>query len=127
MMALRYYRLFDLLTRRGKKKTDLLKIVSSPTLAKLSKGDTVNTEIIDKLCEYLQVQPENIMEYIPNVKTNAQINEIPVEYMTPVMRIPTRTVQAAARSSNDKPPRELTYEEQLKIQNAKKVTSDEDL
>ena len=37
-MPMRYYRLFDLLTRRGMKKTDLLEIISAPTLAKLSKG-----------------------------------------------------------------------------------------
>ena len=50
-MPLRYYRLFDLLTRRGMKKTDLLQIISSPTLAKLSKGEPVNTEVICKICD----------------------------------------------------------------------------
>lgn len=62
-MALKYYKLFDLLTRRGMKKTDLLSVVSSPTLAKLSKGEIVTTEIIDKICDYLDVQPGDIMEF----------------------------------------------------------------
>lgn len=60
---IKYYKLFDLLNRRGMKKTDLLKIISSPTLAKLSKGETIKTDIIDKICEYLNVQPGDIMEY----------------------------------------------------------------
>ena len=66
-MALRYYKLFDLLTRRGLKKTDLLQIagISSPTLAKLSKGETVTTEIVAKICESLDCQPSDIMEYVP--------------------------------------------------------------
>ena len=65
-MPIRYYRLFDLLNRKGLKKTDLLSIadISSPTLAKLSKGDTVTTEIIDKICKALDVHPGDIMEYV---------------------------------------------------------------
>lgn len=65
-MSIMYYRLFDLLQRRGLKKTDLMKMagISSPTLAKLSKGETVTTEIINRICEALGVQPEAIMEYI---------------------------------------------------------------
>lgn len=60
---IKYYKLFDLLNRRGMRKTDLLEIISSPTLAKLSKGETIKTDIIDKICEYLNVQPGDIMEY----------------------------------------------------------------
>lgn len=49
------------------KKTDLLnnKIISSPTLAKLSKGETVTTEVLSNICEALNCQPEDIMEYVP--------------------------------------------------------------
>ena len=59
---IKYYKLFDLLNRKGKKKTDLLEIMSSKTLAKLSKGENVNTEIIDKICLFLCCQPNDIME-----------------------------------------------------------------
>lgn len=67
-MSIRYYKLFDLLNRRGLKKTDLLVMagISSPTLAKLSKGQTVTVEIIDKLCSALECQPGDIMEYKPD-------------------------------------------------------------
>lgn len=61
---IKYYRLFDILNRRGIKKTELLKIMSSPTLAKLGKGEIVKTDIIDKICEFLQCQPSDIMEYV---------------------------------------------------------------
>lgn len=65
-MGIRYYKLFDLLQRRGLKKTDLLELakISSPTLAKLSKGDTVTTEVIEKICNALECQPADIMENI---------------------------------------------------------------
>ncbi len=65
-MPIRYYKLFDLLQRRGMKKTDLIKLagISSPTLAKLSKGDTVTTEVIEKICNALDCQPADIMELV---------------------------------------------------------------
>lgn len=69
-MSIKYYKLFDLLQRRGLKKTDLLELakISSPTLAKLSKGDTVTTEVIEKICNALDCQPADIME---NIKEEA--------------------------------------------------------
>lgn len=69
-MPIKYYRLFDILQRRGMKKTDLLTLagISAPTLAKLSKGETVTTEVIEKVCNALGVQPGDIME----IETKAQ-------------------------------------------------------
>lgn len=63
-MAIKYYKLFDLMARREMKKTDLLEIISAPTLAKLSKGETVTTEVIQKICDFLSCQPGDIMENI---------------------------------------------------------------
>ncbi|MDK2961399.1 MAG: putative transcriptional regulator [Eubacteriaceae bacterium] len=69
-MPIKYYKLFDMLNRKGVKKTELLEMarISSPTLAKLSKGDTVNTDTIAKLCKALNCQPEDIMEYEEEVE-----------------------------------------------------------
>ena len=69
-MSMKYYKLFDLLARKDIKKTDLLnnKIISSPTLAKLSKGETVTTEILCNICEALNCQPGEIMEYEPDTR-----------------------------------------------------------
>jgi DNA-binding Xre family transcriptional regulator len=71
-MGIKYYKLFDLLNRRNMKKTDLLKVVSSPTLAKLSKGETITTESISKICDYLDCQPGDIMEYQPEDTNGGQ-------------------------------------------------------
>ena len=60
---MKYYRLFDLLARRDMKKTDLLSVISAPTLAKLSKGKTVKTDVLCKICDFLDCQPGDIMEY----------------------------------------------------------------
>ena len=47
--------------------------------AKFSKNKPMNTDIINKVCEYLKVQPSEIMEWIPDAeynKTNAEIASI---------------------------------------------------
>ena len=36
--------------------------------AKFSKNKPMNTDIINKVCEYLKVQPGDIMEWIPDVE-----------------------------------------------------------
>ena len=61
---IRYNKLFSLLARREMKKTDLLEIISPPTLAKLSKGEVIKTDIIDRICLYLECQPSDIMEVV---------------------------------------------------------------
>ena len=73
-MSIKYFKLFDLLNRRGLKKTALLDRaeISSPTLAKLSKGDTVTTEVISKICKALNVQPGDIMEYVSDEPTGSK-------------------------------------------------------
>lgn len=65
---IKYFKLFDLLARRGHNKSDLKTLagLSAPTIAKLSKGGYVNTEVIDRICAALDVQPGEIMEYTPN-------------------------------------------------------------
>jgi len=47
--------------------------------AKFSKNKPMNTDIINKVCEYLKVQPSEIMEWIPDAeynKANAEIASI---------------------------------------------------
>ena len=65
---MKYNKLFALLTMRDMKKSDLvsLKVISSPTLAKLSKGESVTTDVLCKICDFLQCQPSDIMEYVPD-------------------------------------------------------------
>jgi DNA-binding Xre family transcriptional regulator len=61
-MAITFYRLWDLMNRRGMKKTDLKEVLNSRTIAKLSKNETVTTETLDKICKFLDCEIEDICE-----------------------------------------------------------------
>ncbi|MBS3986485.1 MAG: helix-turn-helix transcriptional regulator [Erysipelothrix sp.] len=65
-MAIKYYKLIDLLNRRGILKTKFAKDIgiSPNTLAKLSNNQIVSLDVIDKACEYLGVQPGDLLEFI---------------------------------------------------------------
>ena len=65
---MKYNKLFALLAIRGMKKSDLVekKVISSPTLAKLGKGESITTTVLCQLCKFLQCQPGDIMEYVPD-------------------------------------------------------------
>ncbi|MEE1057556.1 MAG: helix-turn-helix domain-containing protein [Acutalibacteraceae bacterium] len=65
-MAIKYYKLFDIMQRRELSKTQISESVgiSSATMAKLSAHKPVNMEIINRLCGYLEVQPGEILEFI---------------------------------------------------------------
>jgi DNA-binding Xre family transcriptional regulator len=69
-MAFSYKPLFKLLIDRDIKKTDLHKKVglSTATVAKLSKGEALSGESIQKLCKYLQCQPGDLVLYIPDAE-----------------------------------------------------------
>ena len=65
---IKYNKLFALLAMRGMKKTDLLEVITSPTLAKLSKGNVLQTDSLEKICNFLKCQPGDIMEIVPDDK-----------------------------------------------------------
>jgi DNA-binding Xre family transcriptional regulator len=48
------------------RKTDLVrdKVISAPTLSKLSKNETINSEILNKLCVYFGCRIQDIIEYV---------------------------------------------------------------
>ena len=57
-------KLWILLLSRKMKRTDLLEVISSPTLAKLGKNENVELSVICRLCCFLHVQPSQIMKYV---------------------------------------------------------------
>lgn len=63
-----YDKLFALLQGRGYYKYTLRRLagISAPTIAKLSRGETVSTAVIDRICAALDCQPSDIMEYRKN-------------------------------------------------------------
>lgn len=67
-MGISYKPLWKLLIDKGLKKTDLLSAIpiSPSTLAKLSKNQSVDGKILEKLCAYFNCQPGDVMEYFPS-------------------------------------------------------------
>jgi DNA-binding Xre family transcriptional regulator len=48
----------------------------SPSMtAKFTKNRTMSTDTLNKVCEYLQVQPSEIMEWIPDAEYNEKYAE----------------------------------------------------
>ena len=64
-MALSYNNLWKLLIDKNLKKRELHKLtgLSQSTIAKLSKGENVNTEVLDRICSALDCQIPDIVEY----------------------------------------------------------------
>ena len=69
-MAASYKKLWKLLIDRDMKKKDLriLTGLSSSTIAKMAKNETVSTDVLVKICGALQVDVGDIMEMIPDSK-----------------------------------------------------------
>ena len=69
-----YYKLDTLLDERKITKTQLCKDtgISTNVVSKISKNEVFKTDTINRICEYLQVQPSEIMEWIPDAEYNAQ-------------------------------------------------------
>ena len=72
-----YYKLDALLLQRKIKKTQLYKDtgISTNIISKISKNEVLKTDTLNRICEYLQVQPSEIMEWIPDAeyeKANAE-------------------------------------------------------
>lgn len=68
-----YYKLDKLLEQRGITKRKLCADtgLSTNIVSKISKNEGFKTETINRLCEYLEVQPSEIMEWIPDAEYNA--------------------------------------------------------
>ena len=70
-MAIKFGKLYAKLVNDGYKVKDLVKSESNPngvlspaSMAKLRNNANVNIETIDKLCDFLDCQPSDIMEFV---------------------------------------------------------------
>lgn len=63
-----YKPLFHVLLDRDIKKEELRKLtgISSSTMAKMSKNEIVSLKVIDSICKALNIQPGDMLEYIPD-------------------------------------------------------------
>ncbi len=61
-----YNKLWKLLIDKGLNKKELIKLsgVSSSSIAKMTKGQNVTTDVLCKICEVLNCDFKDIMEYI---------------------------------------------------------------
>ena len=68
-----YDKLGDYLKSKNMKYIDLQReLALSPSMtAKFTKNRTISTDTLNKVCEYLKIQPSDIMEVIPNTWENA--------------------------------------------------------
>ncbi len=73
---LNYTKLWLLLESKGMKRTDLKKIMSANTLAKLGKNEIVSSAVIEKICGFLHCQPGDIMEYIDEQQIKEMSKEV---------------------------------------------------
>ena len=69
-----YDKLGDYLKSQNMKYIDLQNALGlSPSMtAKFTKNRTISTDTLNKVCEYLQVQPSEIMEWIPDSEYEKQ-------------------------------------------------------
>jgi len=60
-----YNKLWKLLIDKGLNKKELIKLsgVSSSSIAKMTKGQNVTTDVLCKICEALECDFKDIMEY----------------------------------------------------------------
>ena len=76
-MAISYKKLLNLFKEKGITsyviKRD--KIIGQASWKKIHEGGHIDTRTIENLCRYLNCQPGDILEYIPDVQpANAEIN-----------------------------------------------------
>ena len=70
-----YYKLANVLKERNMTWKDLRMAGLSQNMpTRFSKNENINSDTINKVCEYLQVQPSEIMEWIPDAEYN-KVNE----------------------------------------------------
>ena len=68
-----YYKLANILNERSMTWKDLCKSgIAANTPQKFSQNRPISTESLNKVCEYLKVQPSEIMEWIPDAEYEKQ-------------------------------------------------------
>lgn len=73
-MSVSYKKLWKLLIDKDMKKKDLQRVtgLSSSTIAKMTKNESVNTEVLVKVCTALSCDIGDIMEVIPDIKFDTE-------------------------------------------------------
>ena len=74
-MAVSYIKLWKLLLDKNMKKTDLIPVakITSATLARLSKNETVRMDVMTRICNALSCDIGDIMEVVPDSQVDEEI------------------------------------------------------
>lgn len=87
-MRISYNRLWKLLIDKNLKKKDLMErcSISSASVAKLTKGDNITTDVLLRICEGLDCDFADIMQVIPDEepekkKSNSLVEDDYVSYI----------------------------------------------
>lgn len=83
MGMIKYDKLFSLLRIRDIKGAELIRnnVVSAPTILKLRANKNVNTNVLIKLCDYLDCKLSDICEYIPDKAPSSDDNDPDVPFI----------------------------------------------
>ena len=71
-MAVSYNRLFKLMIDRKMRKKDLCELagVSTSTMSKMERDEIVSLEVIDRICQKLNCNIEDVLEILPDSPDN---------------------------------------------------------
>ena len=71
-MAVSYNRLFKLMIDRKMRKKDLCELagVSTSTMSKMRRDEIVSLEVIDRICQKLNCNVEDVLEILPDSPDN---------------------------------------------------------
>ena len=71
-MAVSYNRLFKLMIDRKMRKKDLCELagVSTSTMSKMGRDEIVSLEVIDRICQKLNCNVEDVLEILPDSPDN---------------------------------------------------------
>ena len=117
-----YAKLWILLQKQGKKRFDLVEdgVISRGTLTKLGKNGSVTIDVINKICDYLDCQPGDIMERV----TKEQVEET-VKVMNQKFEEMFDMLSAATGKSREELLSEAAIQSQAilkKLQNGEQIT-----
>ena len=67
-MAVSYKRLFKLMIDKKKRKKDLCELagISTSTMSKMGRDEIVSLEVIDRICQKLNCNIEDVLEILPD-------------------------------------------------------------
>ena len=76
-MALCYKKLWKLLIDHDMTRADLRGAtgIAPATIAKMSRGESVGASVLERICESLQCNVGDVMDYVPNESASGQVAE----------------------------------------------------